>query len=81
LAGNSAMLRWGRMPRHNMLGLERFSSVNSLPQSGLCSRGLRCAPTPGTLPTRVRVAHDECISFAIGAKRIAPLLGGIADND
>jgi len=42
---------------------------------------LRCAPTPGTLPTRVRVAHDECISFAIGAKRIAPLLGGIADND
>jgi hypothetical protein len=31
-----------------------------------------------------RAAHDERISFAIGAKRIAPLwrlLGGIADED
>ena len=48
-------------------------------------RGWRCAPTPGTSPARLaRTAHDEHISFAIGAKRIAPLwqlLAGIADDD
>ena len=46
--------------------------------------GWRCAPTPGYFAGQLaRAAHDEHISFAIGAKRIAPLwrlLAGLAED-
>ena len=64
----------------------------------LLRRALACLPASGRGPGRVamradagyfagqlaRAAHDEHISFAIGAKRIAPLwrlLAGIAEDD
>ena len=64
----------------------------------LLRRALGCLPEPARRSARVamradagyfagalaRTAHDEHISFAIGAKRIAPLwqlLAGIADDD
>jgi hypothetical protein len=47
-------------------------------------RGWRCADAGYFAGALARAAHDERISFAIGAKRIAPLwrlLAGIAEED